>query len=150
DAYQCHLRIHLAVTQLFHLGLPLLMNGYLWHPAGVKLVNRFFPLDMLEAYSMEFQRLISRVAVNPKNHLIQNFIKVQSSASMNYAFYEYHREEDIPTSLSRMLFGLVRLRLALLKKLGWRGLTSFTQQRAALKDAFRGLFLLLVPHTKLR
>ena len=32
DAYQCHLRVHLAVTKLFHLGLPLVVNEYLWDP----------------------------------------------------------------------------------------------------------------------
>src|ERR1700692_4109221 len=30
DPYQCHLRIHLAVSKLFHIGLPLLLNGYPW------------------------------------------------------------------------------------------------------------------------
>jgi len=30
DAYQCHLRVHLAVVKLFHLGLPLVKNDYLW------------------------------------------------------------------------------------------------------------------------
>jgi len=29
DAYQCHLRIHLVVTALFHLALPMLMNEWL-------------------------------------------------------------------------------------------------------------------------
>ncbi|MGB2672233.1 MAG: hypothetical protein WAO11_16095, partial [Candidatus Acidiferrum sp.] len=33
------------------------------------------------------------------------------------------------------------LRFSLLRKLGWRGLISFRQQRALLKDLFRGLFL---------
>ncbi|MGH9830111.1 MAG: hypothetical protein ACREDR_43420, partial [Blastocatellia bacterium] len=72
------------------------------------------------------------------------------SASMNYVFYEYHREEDIPASLSRMVFGLARLRLALLAKLGWRGWIRFNQQRALLRDVFRWLFLLPFRGTKLR
>jgi len=150
DAYQCHLRVHLIVTKLFHLGLPLLMNDYLWDPLGVKLVNRFLSLETLETEARKFQELIRQVAANPKNRAIQNFIKVQSAASMNYEFYEYHREEDIPASLSRMLFGLARLRLSLLKKLGWRGWISFSQQRALLKDVFRGLFLVPFRGTKLR
>jgi hypothetical protein len=150
DAYQCHLRVHLAVTKLFHLGLPLVMNEYLWDPLGVKLVNWFSNLETLEADSRRFQDLIREVAANPKNRAVQNFIKVQSGASMNYPFYEYHREEDIAASLSHLAFSLARLRLALLGKLGWRGLIWFNQQRALLKDVFRGLFLAPFYGTKLR
>jgi flavin-dependent dehydrogenase len=150
DAYQCHLRVHLVVTELFHLGLPLIMNGYLWDPLGVKLVNRFSNIETLEGDSRKFQDLIRKVAANPKNRAVHNFIKVQSGASMNYAFFEHHREEDIPASLSHMVFSLARLRLALLGKLGWRGLICFSQQRALLKDVFRGLFLVLFHRTKLR
>jgi hypothetical protein len=150
DAYQCHLRVHLVVTELFHLGLPLVMNEYLWDPLGVKMVNRFASLEALETDSRKFQDLIREVAANPKNREVHNFIKVQSGASMNYAFYEHHREEDIPASLSRMVFRLARLRLALLGKLGWRGVICFSQQRALLKDVLRGLFLVPFHRTKLR
>src|ERR1700719_1613276 len=150
DAYQCHLRVHLAVTELFHLALPLLLNDYLWDPLGVQLVNRFFKLETLEAESREFQVLFQEVSANPENRAVHNFIKVQSGASMNSQFYEYHREEDIPASLSRMLFSLARLRLALLTKLGWRGLIRFSQQRSLLKDVVRGLVLVLFHGTKLR
>jgi flavin-dependent dehydrogenase len=150
DAYQCHLRVHLAVTKLFHLGLPLVMNDYLWDPLGVKLVNWFSSLETLEADSKRFQDLIREVAANPKNRAAANFIKVQSGTSMNFPYYEHHREEDIPASLSKMAFGLARLRLDLLEKLGWRGLISFNQQRALLKDLLRGLSLVPFYGTKLR
>lgn len=150
DAYQCHFRVHLAVTQLFHLGLPFLMNGYLWDPLGVELVNRFSRLEELESNSLEFQELISTVAANPKNHALKNFIKVQSNASMNAAFYEYHREKDLPASLSQMFFALARLRLSLLEKLGWRALIAFRQHRALLKDFRRSLALVPFYGTKLR
>lgn len=150
DAYQCHLRVHLAVTQLFHLGLPFLMNDYLWDPLGVKLVNRFSRLEKLEADGRKFQELIGTVAANAKNRSVENFIKVQSNASMNAAFYEYHREEGIPASLSQMFFSLARLRLSLLHKLGWHALISFRQQGALCKDFLRGLALLLFHGTKLR
>ena len=150
DAYQCHLRVHLAVTKLFHLGLPLVMNDYLWDPLGAKLINRFSSLETLEADSKKFQELIREVAVIPKNRAIDNFIKVQSGASMNTAYYEHHREEEIPACLSRLHFRLASLRLALLAKLGWRGLISFSQQRALCKDAFRGLFLMLFRGVNLR
>ena len=149
-AYQCHLRVHLVVIKLFHLALPLLLNDYLWDPLGVKLVNWFSSLKTLEADSMKFQDLIREVAANPKNRAIHNFIKVQSAESMNYLFYENHREEDIPSSLSRLSFSLARLRLALLRKLGWRALFCFTQQWECLKDVFRGLFLVPFYGTKLR
>jgi flavin-dependent dehydrogenase len=150
DAYQCHLRVHLAVIKLFHLGLPLVMNEYLWDPLGVKLINWFYSLETLEADSRGFQDLIRQVAANPKNRAAHNFIKVQSAASMNYLFYEHHREEDIPASLSRLAFSLARLRLALLGKLGWRGLICFDQQRALLKDVLRGLLLAPFYGIKLR
>jgi flavin-dependent dehydrogenase len=142
DAYQCHLRVHLVVAQLFHGGLPLLMNGYLWDPVGVKIFNRFAPLKSLEADATNFQDLIQEVALEPKNRELANFIKVQSSASTNNSFYEYHRERDIPASLSRLFFSRVRLRLSLLAKLGWQGCLRFRQQGALLKDLFRGLCLL--------
>jgi flavin-dependent dehydrogenase len=150
DAYQCHLRVHLAVIKLFHLALPLVMNDYLWDPLGVKLVNWFSSLETLEADSRRIQDLIREVAANPKNRAVQNFIKVQSGASMNFSYYEHHREEDIAASLSKMAFDLARLRLALLGKLGWRALISFNQQRALWKDVFRGLFLVPFYGTKLR
>jgi flavin-dependent dehydrogenase len=150
DAYQCHLRIHLVVTELFHLALPMLMNEYLWDPLMVKLINRFFRLETLEADSRKFHELIRQVSANSKNHAIHDFIRVQSGSSMNSAFYEYHREEDIPASLSRMLFSRARLRLALLGDFGWRGLIRFSQQRALLKDVLRGLLLVPFHGTKLR
>ena len=150
DPYQCHLRVHLAVTKLFHLGLPLVINDYLWDPLGVKLVNWFSSLKTLEADSRMIQDLVREVAGNPNNRAIQNFIKVQSGRSMNFAYYEHHREEDIAASLSKMAFGLARLRLALLRKLGWRGLIRFKQQRALLKDLFRGLLLVPLQGIKLR
>ena len=150
DAYQCHLRVHLVVTELFHLALPSLMNECLWDPLMAKLVNQFFKLETLAADSGEFHDLIRQVSANPKNRAVRNFIKVQSGASMNNAFYEYYREEDIPASLSRMLFSLARLRLALLGKLGWRGLIRFSQQGALLKDVLRGVLLVPFHGTKLR
>jgi hypothetical protein len=143
DAYQCHLRVHLAVTKLFHLGLPLVVNEYLWDPLGVKLINWFASLETLEADSKKFQELIREVAANPKNRALPNFIKVQSGWSMNFGYYEHHREEDIAASLSKMAFGLARLRLNLLGKLGWRALIRFRQQRALWNDMLR--WLLLVP-----
>src|ERR1700751_2498812 len=150
DPYQCHLRIHLAVSKLFHIGLPLLLNGYLWDPLGVKLVNWFARLETLEADSVAFRDLIRAVAVNPKNCALSNFIKVQSGESMNFGFYEPRREEDIPASLRRLAFKLVRLRLWLVRKLGWAGLMWFSQHRALLKDILRGLLLVPFYRAKLR
>jgi len=75
---------------------------------------------------------------------------VQSGKSMNFGYYEHHREADIASSLSKMAFDLARLRLALLRKLGWRGLFRLGQQRALLKDLRRGLFLMPFYGSKLR
>ncbi|HTQ62862.1 MAG TPA: tryptophan 7-halogenase [Candidatus Solibacter sp.] len=150
DPYRCHLQIHLVVTKLFHLGLPLLLNDYLWDPLGVKLVNWFANLEKLESDSKNFQELIRMVATNPKNRELSNFIKVQSGASMNFGYYEHHREEGIPASLSRLAMGLARLRFALLRKLGWRGWVSFRQHRELLRDLFRALALTPFRGRKLR
>jgi flavin-dependent dehydrogenase len=150
DAYQCHLRVHLAVTKLFHLGLPLVVNDYLWDPLGVKLIKWFASLETLEADSKKFQALIREVAAIPNNRALKNFIKVQSGWSMNFGYYEHHREEDIAASLSKMAFGLARLRLNLLGKLGWRALLRFSQQRAFWKDVLRGLSLVPFYGIKLR
>jgi flavin-dependent dehydrogenase len=150
DAYKCHLRIHLVVTELFHFALPLLMNGYVWDPLAVKIVNRFFKLETFEVDSRMFQELIRMVSAKPKNRTLGNFVKVQSASSMNSAFYEYCREEDIPASFSGMFFSLARLRLSLVGKLGWRGLVQFRQQQALLKDLLRGLALVPFHGIKLR
>jgi flavin-dependent dehydrogenase len=150
NAYQCHLGVHLAVTKLFHLALPLVMNDYVWDPLGAKLINWFASLETLEADSKRIQQLIREVAANPKNRTLENFIKVQSGVSMNFGYYEHHREEDIAASLSKMAFHLARLRLSLLGKLGWRALFNFRQQRALFKDISRGLFLVPFYGSKLR
>jgi hypothetical protein len=113
-------------------------------------VNWFSSLETLEADSKKFGELIREVAANPKNRAVENFIKVQSCSSMNFPYYEYHREEDIAASLSKMALGLARLRLTLLGKLGWRGLIRFNQQLALFKDLFRGLFLVPFYGAKLR
>ncbi len=150
DAYKCHLGVHLAVTKLFHLALPLVMNDYLWDPVGAKLINWFSSLETLEGDSKKIQELIRDVAANPKNRTLQNFIKVQSGISMNIGYYEFHREEDIAASLSKMAFHVARLRISLLRKLGWRGLINFKQQRALLKDLLRVLMLVPFRGSKLR
>ncbi len=150
DPYQCHLRIHLVVSKLFHLGLPLLLNDYLWDPLGVKLVNWFASLETLESDSTRMQELIREVAANPKNRTLKNFIKVQSGASMNFGYYEHHREEDIPACLSRLSLNLARLRLSLLRKLGWQAFLNFRQHRELLKDVSRALLLVPFRGTKLR
>jgi hypothetical protein len=132
------------------LGLPLIINEYLWDSLGVKLINWFSNLETLEADSIAFQDLIREVAANPKNRALKNLIKVQSGTSMNLGYYEHHSEEDLPASLSHLALGLARLRLALLGKLGWRALICFSQQEALLKDVFRGLFLMPFYGTNLR
>ena len=150
DAYQCHLRVHLIVLELFHLAVPLLMNGYLWDPVGVKIVKRFAGLERLESDAEKFRELIREAAANRKDGGLHDFIKVQSNASMNAAFYEYHREQDIPACLSRLRLRLARFRLSLLRKVGWPGWRRFDQQRQLLKDVFGGLCLLPLRGTKLR
>ena len=141
DPYQCHLRVHLVVSKLFHFAVPLLINGYAWDPLGAKLINRFASLQRLEDDSRLFHDLIRKVAQDPENCRPENFIKVQSSDSMNYKFLECHREQDIPDSLAQLLFSLARLRLGLLLELRSRALTQWPQHRALVLDVVRGLVL---------
>ena len=82
---------------------------------------------------MRFQELIREVAANPKNRTVENFIKVQSGTSMNFSYYEHHREEDIAVSLTKLAFGLARLRLALLGK-AWLAWVDLLQPAAGIVE----------------
>jgi flavin-dependent dehydrogenase len=76
DTYKCHLRVHLVVTELFHLALPLLMNKWLWDPLMAKLVNQSSNLKHLSLIPESSKTLSGRLAQNPKNRAVDNFIKV--------------------------------------------------------------------------
>ena len=37
DPLRCHLRMHLAILLMFRLAVPLIFNGYMWDPIGIKI-----------------------------------------------------------------------------------------------------------------
>jgi hypothetical protein len=85
------------------------------------------------------------------NRSVANYLKVQSPFSLNYDFFEHLRDEEIPGSISGVLFYLSGLRLSLLSKLGWRGALAFEQQLALLRDLARAVSIRSVLHrTRLR
>jgi len=151
DSYRCHLMMHVSIMGSFHLGAPVILNGYMWDPIGAKLINKLASPAAIEADLKPLRRLIGEVASRPANRTISNYVKVQSFFSINYKFFEYLREEDIPQSIWEMYFYLVGFRLRLLRRIGWRGLTAFDQHLAVMKDLVRGILLrVLFNQTKLR
>ena len=67
-----------------------------------------------------FEPLIARAAKNLNPPSPEHFIKVQSSFTLNFPYFEYHREEDIPRSISQMFRHMTALRLRLLRLAGMR------------------------------
>ncbi|MBI3942561.1 MAG: tryptophan 7-halogenase, partial [Chloroflexi bacterium] len=127
DPYCCHLLMHLMLMTTFYVGVPLTMNGYLWDPIGVRVINKFASQTAIEADLKPLKELIIRAALRPINRSPQHFTKVQSTFGLNYPFFENPREEEIPKSAWQMYFYLVRFRLKLLRTAGWRTLTSWEQ-----------------------
>ena len=151
DPLRCHLRIHLAILLMFRLAVPLIFNGYMWDPIGTKIFNRLVKRSVMEANLACWKRLIDAVAAKPHNRSPANYLKVQSPFSLNYEFFEHLRDEEIPGSISSMLFYLSGLRLSLLSKLGWRAALAFEQQLALLRDLARAVAIRSVFHgTRLR
>lgn len=151
DPLRCHLRMHLAILLMFRLAVPFIFNGYMWDPIGTKIFNRLVKRSLMEADLACWKRLIDAVASEPHNHSLANYLKVQSPFSLNHEFFEHLRDEEIPGSISSMLFYLNGLRLSLLTKLGWRGALAFEQQRALLRNLARAVAIRLVLHrTRLR
>ena len=67
-----------------------------------------------------FDPLIARAARKLSPPSPEQFIKVQSSFTLNFPYFEYHREEDIPKSISRMFRHMAAMRLRLLRMAGIR------------------------------
>jgi flavin-dependent dehydrogenase len=148
DPFRCHLRMHLAILLIFRLATPLIFNGYMWDPIGVKLFNRLVQRSVVAGDFEHWKRLIDAVGSVPHDRPLNSYLKVQSPFSLNYAFFERLDEDEIPGSISGMLFYLSRLRLHLLRNLGWRGATAFDQQLALLRDLARALAIRLLFHGK--
>jgi len=138
DGFCCHLRMHLTILLMFHLAMPLTFSGYLSDPIGIKLFNRIVKPSALAPELGRWKSLIDAVASIPLNRAVEKYLKVQSPFSLNHKFFEHLREEEIPESISGMLFYLARLRLTLLAKTGWRGAIAFEQHLALVQDLARG------------
>ena len=67
-----------------------------------------------------FDPLIARAAKRLSPPSPEHFIKVQSSSTLNFPYFEYHRDEDIPRSISQMFRHMTTLRLRLLRLAGIR------------------------------
>jgi hypothetical protein len=151
DGYHCHLRMHINILVMFHLVAPLIMNGYMWDPVGTRLFNRLVDQRAIEAELIGWQALIREAAALPSSRSPESYLKVQTPFSINYKYFEHLREEDIPASIAEMCFYLVRLRLALLRKIGWRGITASDQHLALLRDLMRAVAIrMLLQGTKPR
>lgn len=120
DGIQCHLRMNLSISTMFHLAIPLILNGYYTDPVGARLAARFGgPSGMIRQLG-RFDPLIARAARKLSTPSPEHFIKVQSSLTLNFPYFEYHREEDIPRSISQMFRHMTAMRLRLLRLAGIR------------------------------
>ncbi len=130
DGFQCHLRMNLSISTMFHLAIPLVLNGYYTDPAGARLAARFGgPTGMIRQLR-RFDPLIARAAKKLSPPSPEQFIKVQSSFTLNFPYFEYHREEDIPRSISQMFRHMTAMRLRLLRLAGIRSWLDPVQLRA--------------------
>ena len=120
DGFQCHLRMNLSIATMFHLAIPLILNGYCTDSVGARLTARFGgPRGMIRQLR-RFDPLIARAARRLSPPTPDHFIKVQSSSTLNFPYFEYHREEDIPKSIAQMFRHMTALRLRLLRLAGIR------------------------------
>lgn len=120
DGFQCHLRMNLSISTMFHLAIPLILNGYYTDSVGARLAARFGgPTGMIRQLR-RFDPLIARAAGRLSPASPRHFIKVQSSFTLNFPYFEYHRDEDIPRSMSRMFLHMTAMRLRLLRLAGMR------------------------------
>ena len=62
DGFQCHLRMNLSISTMFHLAIPLILNGYYTDSVGARLAARFGgPTGMIRQLR-RFDPLIARAA----------------------------------------------------------------------------------------
>lgn len=141
DPYCCPLLMHLSILASFHVAAPLIVNGYLWDPDGVRMLSRLADEQTARAALKPMQALMVRTASRAANRNGRPFIKVQSAFSLNYAFFDDLRDEAIPKSIADMYAHLVRLRLRLLRHAGWAGLGMWRQHVEAMKDLVRATLI---------
>ena len=120
DGFQCHMRMNLNVTAMFHMAIPLILNDYYSDAVGARLAARFGGGRGMIRQLRDFDPLIARAAKNLAHPSPRHFTKVQSAFTLNFPYFEYHREEDIPRSISQMFRHMAALRLRLFRLAGAR------------------------------
>lgn len=116
--WKCHMRQHLTVLSAFHLGVPLISLDYITDPVGAKLFAKIGRPESIKKELGSLRELIDKVGDRMQSFDAADYMKVQSAFTMNWDFFEYTREEDLPSSISSMLSHLTKLRLSLIRKLG--------------------------------
>jgi hypothetical protein len=140
DGFRCHLRMHLVILALFCLMMPLIFCGYVWDLRGVQIFNGLVVRRRTLTDLARWRRLIdARAGTAHDDFSGGNFVKVQSPFSLNYSFFQDPKEEDIPRSISSMLFYLTGLRLRFLLQSGWRAALAGEQHAALLRDLARAM-----------
>lgn len=132
DAYQCHLRMNLNVAATFHVAIPLIMNGYFTDPVGAPLAAKLARPEGMMRHLKAFDPLITEAGEELPELLPRHFSRVQSAFTLNYPYFEYLRDEDIPVSISQLFWHMVRLRLQLFRIRGIRSLFNWGQLGALL------------------
>lgn len=151
DSYQCHLTQHLTNAAGFHLAIPLLITGYTADPIGVKIFSRLASMYEKNWNIKNFKDLIFRASQNRNNSSVSDYIKVQSSSSLNWNFFEYTREEDLPASFAKYIGYTGVFRFWLLRRIGWKSIFQFRHLFAILRDIMLAAFVwLFFRRTKLR
>ncbi len=130
DGFQCHMRMNLNVTAMFHMAIPLILNGYYTDAVGARLAARFGGPRGMTRQLRNFDPLIARAAEKLSHPSPRHFIKVQSAFTLNFPYFEYHREEDIPRSISQMFHHMTALRLRLFRLAGMRSWFNRVQLKA--------------------
>ena len=121
DGFQCHLRMHLSVTAIFHMAMPLLLNGYHTDAVGSALMARLGrPGGELARQLSDFDPLIARAAARRTTPSTRDFVRVQSTFALNHAWFEHRRDDAIPRSIAQMFRRMAELRLRLLWTAGPR------------------------------
>ena len=121
DPWKCHMFQHLTVLTGFHLPVPLLALDYMSDPVGVKLFKKLAQPDQIAEDLASLKDLIHAVGDRITEFDPDDFIKVQSASSMNWPWFEYLREEELPMGVVKLFKTLSALRVRLMSKLGIAG-----------------------------
>lgn len=135
--WKCHMRQHVTVLAAFHLGVPMMALDYFSDPDGVKLFAKFADPEQLRQDFAGIRGLIDRVGDRIEAFDPDDYLKVQSADSMNWDFFEYTRETDVPESIARLFTRLAALRMRLLSRASMRDRLKLSQGKDIAADLGR-------------